>query len=617
MTGASPRPESARLPRRPCAFGGNNMRTASSAPNFNYGFPTPGPQSPSGTEVMNHVFFVSNTEWKRVREEERFDYIVIGSGFCALGFVQRALERNPRARILVLERGPFFLPEHFQNLPLPFQMTLGGLSETFPWTLSTKTLAGRYVKWQHGIVPFFGGRSTLWSAWCPRPTREEMRGWPEQMIEAAERYYESAEKLLHVVPASDLDKGSGAPPPGIRPIYGILQEKLTNALKVQLNSVRSATRVMAAPLAVGSSDVHGLDFTKYSTPGPLLSVLTHQNELAAAGKGEKLRIATECAVTRVLQQDGRATALETTRGVVNVGDAKLILAMGTLPPTTLVLNSFPQVPNAGGRFSAHFISAIVARVPRADYAFSARIGELELAAIYIAGVDSETGGQYHIQLTALSDRQPQKNAETAARHMPDVVATASPEQLRTSEDYVVFVCAVLGELDHRNQANWFKRADGDDPTTNVILQVLENENDASVWDTMDKGTFEALELILSPRGASRVEYWHANPDRTGRWVNERPPVDQIRVPALVHESSTLWIGEEDSAPVGLDYRLRGVENVYVTGGSLWPTGGSWNPTMTMVALAQHLADGLTAQPRSGALLDDRDLEETHNASALT
>ena len=47
------------------------------------------------------------------------------------------------------------------------------------------------------------------------------------------------------------------------------------------------------------------------------------------------------------------------------------------------------------------------------------------------------------------------------------------------------------------------------------------------------------------------------------------------------------------APVGLDYRPRGVENVYITGGSLWPTGGSWNPTAAMVALAIHLADTLS------------------------
>jgi hypothetical protein len=594
------------------------MKTATSAPNFNYGFPTPGPQNPTGPEVMNHVFFLSRDEWKRVREEERFDYVVIGSGFCALGFIERIYERDPHARILVIERGPFFLPEHFQNLPLPFQQTLGGLSETFPWTLSARTVGGRYIRWQHGMVPFFGGRSTLWSAWCPRPTREEMEGWPEAVIDTANEYFPFAEKLLNVVSASEIDKGSTAPPPGVRPIYGILQEKLTEYMKERLGRIPSATRVMAAPLAVGAPQLHGVDFDKYSTPGPMLAVLVRQRQREEAGEGSPLRIVTDCTVNRVLQQQGRATALETTRGVVNVGDARLILAMGTLPPTTLVLNSFPQVPNAGERFTAHFITSVVARVRREDYDFAGEIGDLELAAIYMAGMDARTRGQYHIQLTALSDRHPAANAQTAARHMPDVVATASPEQLLTSEDYVVFVCAVLGELDYRNRENWFRRSDGADPTTNVMLQVLENENDLSVWDTMDQGTFDALENVLSPRGKGGVEYWHNDPDGVGgRWVAKRPSAEQIRVPALVHEGSTLFISEDDEAPVGLDYRLRGVENVYVTGGSLWPTGASWNPTMTMVGLAQHLADSLSDEPVENIVLGDWSLEETHTQSALT
>jgi choline dehydrogenase-like flavoprotein len=566
---------------------------------------------------MNHVFFLSRGEWKRVREEERFDYIVIGSGFCALGFIERIYERNPKARILVIERGPFFLPEHFQNLPLPFQQTLGGLSETFPWTLSARTVGGRYIRWQHGMVPFFGGRSTLWSAWCPRPTREEMEGWPEEVINAANEYFPSAERLLNVVSASEIDKGTTAPPPGVRPVYGVLQERLTRAMEENLGKIPSATRVMAAPLAVGAPRLTGVDFDKFSTPGPMLGVLVQQRQRALAGKGTPLRIVTDCTVSRVLQQQGRATALETTRGVVNVGDAKLILAMGTLPPTTLVLNSFPEVKKAGERFTAHFITAVVARVRREDYDFASEIGELELAAIYMAGLDRGTRGQYHIQLTALSDRDPAKNAETAARHMPDVVATASPEQLHTSEDYVVFVCAVLGELDYRNRDNWFRRMDGADPTTNVLLQVLENDNDLSVWDTMDAGTFDALENVLSPRGKAGVEYWHNHPDGSGSWMAVRPSTEQIRVPALVHEGSTLYIGREREAPVGLDYRLQGVENVFVTGASLWPTGASWNPTMTMVGLAQHLADQLSAVPTEAVVLGEWSLEETHTHSALT
>jgi len=51
-----------------------------------------------------------------------------------------------------------------------------------------------------------------------------------------------------------------------------------------------------------------------------------------------------------------------------------------------------------------------------------------MAAIYLAGMDKNKG-QYHIQLTAISDKDPNNNAVMAARHMPDVIATASLQQL--------------------------------------------------------------------------------------------------------------------------------------------------------------------------------------------
>ena len=42
-------------------------------------------------------------------------------------------------------------------------------------------------------------------------------------------------------------------------------------------------------------------------------------------------------------------------------------------------------------------------------------------------------------------------------------------------------------------------------------------------------------------------------------------------------------------PVDLNYRLKGVENVYLTTAALdlWPTGGSWNPTCTVSGMAMH------------------------------
>lgn len=390
------------------------MTTFSSSPNFANGFPTPGPQDPTPQKVLDHIFFLSETDWKITREQEYFDYIIIGSGFCSLAFAERTLAKNPMAKILIVERGPFFLPEHFQNLPIPYQHVLGGLSETFPWTLSRETALQPKgnIQFQHGMVPFFGGRSIMWSAWCPRPTQEEMQYWPQETIDAARAHFESAEALLNVIPADEIDKGLDLAVldhvATQRPIYGELQAQLQEMLASNLSKVTSATRSMAAPLAVGSGAQQGLDFAKFSTPSVMLDLAIKQSDLSKEGQGSPLKMVANCIVERIHQQDGVATALETSRGVINVGDAKVILAMGTLPPTTLILNSFPQVKKAGERFTSHFITSVVARIPRNDYDFADQLSELELAAIYMAGVNKESGMQYHVQLSVLSDKHPQK-----------------------------------------------------------------------------------------------------------------------------------------------------------------------------------------------------------------
>lgn len=45
----------------------------------------------------------------------------------------------------------------------------------------------------------------------------------------------------------------------------------------------------------------------------------------------------------------------------------------------------------------------------------------------------------------------------------------------------------------------------------------------------------------------------------------------------------------------MNYRPHGVDNVYVTGSGLFPTAGSWNPTLMMTALSLHLSDSVAVK----------------------
>ena len=51
----------------------------------------------------------------------------------------------------------------------------------------------------------------------------------------------------------------------------------------------------------------------------------------------------------------------------------------------------------------------------------------------------------------------------------------------------------------------------------------------------------------------------------------------------MHESARLGV-------VDTDCRLHTIDNLYVIGGSVFPTAGSCNPTLTVVALTLRLAD---------------------------
>ena len=59
--------------------------------------------------------------------------------------------------------------------------------------------------------------------------------------------------------------------------------------------------------------------------------------------------------------------------------------------------------------------------------------------------------------------------------------------------------------------------------------------------------------------------------------------------ARMHEDPELGV-------VDADLRSHDVENLYVVGSAVFPTGGHANPTLTVVALAHRLGTHLAAAP---------------------
>lgn len=261
--------------------------------------------------------------------------------------------------------------------------------------------------------------------------------------------------------------------------------------------------------------------------------------------------------------------------------------------------------------TGHFLTHIVGRVPLKTFGkwsdkrdlTDLRSG-LEIAAHYLAGEDPKTKLQYHVQITAIHSPDPAQDAADAARECPDYAAAATADQLEDSTGHVVFVCATLGEFTENNKNNWFRHdPKNKDPTTNMKLQYTLAPEDRELWDIMDQATYETIELMATPANkpasADDIEYWHDSPvnGEKGSWRKERPDVDLVRIPGIVHEASAAYIGPNDGKGASCDIlgRPHGVKNVHVTGGALFPTAGSWNPTLTMCGFAQSLAKRLTKQ----------------------
>ena len=146
-----------------------------------------------------------------------FVIIVIGGGSFG-GVLAQHLFHNDKThshRILVLEGGPFLLPEHVQNLPML------GLNPPAPSTTDPAPQAEVWgLRWQSdvqkgfpGLAYCIGGRSLYFGGWSPQLLDAEMARRPAAVTQALKQpngYFFQASQQIGTSRTNDYSHGSAS-----------------------------------------------------------------------------------------------------------------------------------------------------------------------------------------------------------------------------------------------------------------------------------------------------------------------------------------------------------------------------------------------------------------------
>jgi choline dehydrogenase-like flavoprotein len=576
-----------------------------------------------------------------------FDVIVVGGGTFGSVLAQHLFfqDKQRSHRILVLEGGPFLLPEHVQNLPAL------GVNSMAPTSIADLRQAGQFgvdkpqaevwgLPWHSstkfsGLAYCIGGRSVYWGGWSPQllPTETPLDKWPPNLVNDLNNvYFAQASAQIGVDVTNDFMFGELHK--ALRKVLfdGLNANKVADALPLaqlplhldpsQVKPGEEDLNKLEAPLAVqGNAPRAGFfPLNKFSAV-PLLMAATRASWFEAGGDDVKRRLMAvpRCHVKRLVTvQQGatwRVTDVETNQGNIPVPpNGIVVIGLGTIESTRLALNSFQGIPTyneIGKNLMAHLRSNLAIRIPRQALPNNNQLPpELQASALFVKGRHpiNGKGGHFHLQITAsgLGSLATDSEAELF-RKVPDIDGF---EPFRGADDKsVVITIRGIGEMEPQNP-NSFVRLDpelDENGINRAFVSIQPSTNDQKVWDAMDKATDEVAKVfangfpfeVFTPRGVVKAD---ANSD-LGKIVPYAPNDDRNNpgrrdsLGSTHHEAGTLRMGANSGQSVtDADGRFHDVPNAYVACPALFPTLGSPNPMLTGVAIARRTVDRFVPPP---------------------
>jgi choline dehydrogenase-like flavoprotein len=541
-----------------------------------------------------------------------FDVIVVGGGSFGAAFAQHLFFRDQahRHRILVLEAGPFLVPEQVQNLPML------GLDVPGPTSIKDLRDAGQYgraraevwgLPWHSnvrytGLAYCLGGRSLYWGGWAPQLLSDEMplSLWPATVVDDLNStYFPQAAEQLGVNQTNDFISGKLHEALRDRLATGIGDGRVAgaiplNELPLHLDNIPASQRRVSkleAPLAVQSRSPRPgfFAFNKFSDL-PLLIKAARASWSEAGGDDvlRRLMVVPQCHVTRLATNDGVVTGAETSQGWIAVpAGGIVVLAAGTIESARLALLSFPT-EQIGRNLMAHLRSNLTIRIPRDAYPELAGL-DLEASALFVKGrhqFADGTSGFFHLQITAAGLGKLGADSEAELfKKVPDI--DEFHKFRAVDEQSIVVTIRGIGEMQHDNPNSHVSLDPEPDEygIKRAFAAVADprqpggNPKDGELWDAMDTAASDAAIVLAAGKP---YETLGTTRDALG---------------STHHDAGTLRMGADPTtSATDASGRFHHIQNAYAVGPALHPTIGSPNPMLTGVALARRLADRVAPLP---------------------
>lgn len=484
-----------------------------------------------------------------------YDVIIIGGGTFGAVMAVQLLAHDPTQsrRILVLEAGPFVLPEHVQNTP---QLGVPGMR--VPWDNHP---ALNYA----GLLFAIGGRSLSWGGWSPELLDAELTAYPPTVAaELKSQYFAEASGHigvdetndfiygpLHIALRKQLHDALTAAGPGVftnltfadlkdHPAVRYAEttpsdEQLRDWLGLPPGDTTSRPDMLnlfklEAPLAVQSVTESGLfPFNKFSAVPGLIRMARIASSAADGGgpvpdARKRLLIVPKVHVQDIITETQPDNWVRVTG--VRVWDGQgsreiflapprsdgrqgaLVIALGTIESTRLALSTFKDslagraASRMGKNLIAHLRSNLNIRVSKASIEANLPAGaakHLEASALLVKAKKSIGGKDryFHFQITASGLGKLGEDSEAELfKKIPTLEHL--DEMLRADDSHVVITIRGIGEMTPQNPDSFVVvpspgKKDFDRPVAEVHMGNARWSGAGTPETEIDKLTWNAMD----------------------------------------------------------------------------------------------------------------------------